>query len=61
MVLVVDAVAGQAVLHVDHLAGLIALLEPRQRRNADLAEAIKLLHEALLTSNDLGHPEGMVS
>lgn len=24
-------------------------------------EAIKLLHEALLTSNDLGHPEGMVS
>ena len=25
------------------------------------AEAIKLLHEALLTSNDLGHPEGMVS
>jgi hypothetical protein len=25
------------------------------------SEAIKLLHEALLTSNDLGHPEGMVS
>lgn len=24
-------------------------------------EAIKLLYEALLTSNDLGHPEGMVS
>lgn len=34
-------------MHVDHLAGLIALIEPRQRRNSDLAEAIKLLEGAV--------------
>jgi hypothetical protein len=34
-------------MHVDHLAGLLALIEPRQRRNADLAEAIKLLERTV--------------